>query len=137
MPCSQRPKALQLREHTFLTRISRYCFRVGRVSLTAAVLWSMACFAGCASIAGLDGITEQSCAPNCGTVDSGVADNSTGNDTGSDTLVQGDTTMGNDSTADTSSGDTGSMDTSIQDSNVVDTFVWDGPPFMDSPLDSG
>jgi hypothetical protein len=97
----------------------------------------MACFAGCASIAGLDGITEQSCAPNCGTVDSGVADNSTGNDTGSDTLVQGDTTMGNDSTADTSSGDTGSMDTSIQDSNMVDTFVWDGPPFMDSPFDSG
>ena len=97
----------------------------------------MACFAGCASIAGLDGITEKDCAPNCGTVDSGVVESGPGQDTGSDTSVQGDTTMGNDSTADTSSADTGSMETSIQDSQMVDTFVWDGPPFMDSPFDSG
>ena len=113
---------------------------MGRVSLTAVVLWSLASFAGCASIAGLDGITtDQKCAPNCGTDSSTVADSTMGQDTGGDSEVQGDTTMGNDSMSQdtwTSGGDTGIVDTGVQDSGI-DTFVWDGPPFNDSPFDSG
>jgi hypothetical protein len=114
---------------------------VGRVSRTAVVAWALVSFAGCASIAGLDGITESNCAPNCG--DSGiVVDSSMPQDTGGDTAPPGDTmgadtTMAMDSSGSSSGADTGTIDTGIQDSQVMDTFVWDGPPFNDAPFDSG
>ena len=117
-------------------------FRVGRVSLTAAVLWSLACFAGCASIAGLDGITENSCAPNCGTDSSVVVESGSGGETGADTAVQNDTGPGSDTsmTEDSSSGgDTGMpADSGMQDTFVLDTSIpYDGPPWSDAPFDSG
>lgn len=113
---------------------------VGKVSLTAAVVWSLVGLAGCSAIAGLDSIQEESCAPNCG--DAGLTD---GQQPPGDSSMQGDSNQ-----ADTSSsgGDTSTtQDSGIvgadtggggQDSGIVDTgtTVSDGPAIDDAPFDS-
>ncbi len=104
--------------------------------------WAVLSLAGCSTIAGLDGIQEQSCAPNCGdaAVDSRAPDDSSMQ---SDS-EQADTSTGTDSsmTEDTASPgqdsgmtvDSGGM----QDSGVIDTgTIVDAPPVDDAPFDSG
>jgi hypothetical protein len=114
--------------------------RSGKLSRTAIIAWSLLSFAGCSAIAGLDGIQEQTCAPNCGgdaaVVDSKAPVDGTQADTG-----QVDSAQGNDSSmADTSSPqDSSTADTSmVQDSGPIDTgTIIDAPPIDDSPFDSG
>jgi hypothetical protein len=112
---------------------------VGKLSLTAVVVWSLVGLAGCSAIAGLDGIQEESCAPNCGdaatsppqdssTQETSLAESSQGNDSSSG----GDTSMTQDSGMANDTGGGG------QDSGVVDTGSGIDAPFdAGPPFDSG
>ncbi len=113
--------------------------RSGKVSRTAIIAWSLLSFAGCSAIAGLDGIQEESCAPNCGdaaVIDGKAGDSSLQSDGPSDSSPVDDSSM-----ADTNSPDTGTMSQDSsggQDSGVIDSGApVDAPPFDDAPFDSG
>ncbi len=115
--------------------------RSGKVSRTAVIAWSVLSFVGCSAIAGLDGIQEQGCAPDCGDAavgdskapgdtsvvgDSQQADTSPGNDSAmAEASVDSSTTV--DSGGDSSSSDTGTIpDVVIPPDVKIDDAAFDG-----------
>jgi hypothetical protein len=110
-------------------------------------VWAVVSFGGCAAITGIDQITEQQCAPNCGAADGTV--DALG-DHGGDQFVQGDDSQsaesGDDSTAEASNDgpaetsppkDSGG-DAPKDTGSGIDSPV-DSPPdvAVDAPFDSG
>ena len=112
---------------------------MGKVSLTAAVVWSLLGLAGCSAIAGLDSIQEESCAPNCGDAATMDSQAPPGDSSMQGDSTQADTSPGTDSTSPDASMpvDSGMVDTGGggQDTGVIDTG---SPPFdAGAPFDSG
>ncbi|HEX3343262.1 MAG TPA: hypothetical protein VHS09_01765, partial [Polyangiaceae bacterium] len=107
------------------------------VSRVAFVAWFVVSAGGCAAITGLDSISEQDCAPNCGdaqgTKDVTVDVPSTGDSTAPDTSTGSDTGIG----ADTSTDAPGTMDSSKPaDGGEAGTKESGADVGVDSPMDA-
>ncbi|MGH7294902.1 MAG: hypothetical protein ACRELB_08215 [Polyangiaceae bacterium] len=113
-------------------------------SRLAFVAWFVVSVGGCAAVTGLDGISEQDCAPNCGTdaqMGPDVTTDGHGNDSPTNDVVS-DHPSGNDAPGEGSSAES-STEGSTGESGVKDggsDAPVDSPPdvvFSDAPFDSG